>query len=178
MKLNITNRTNSECVPDGKHELLERLVTHIVLPRVMTKTILNDPEKQHLLLIERMVDAIVSSKLSPDTTVATFQRFKRVHNDSSAKNVSKEINNLQPGDTFAMLVRSQRCVFMIHRFEDVNDTNDKTDDNCETSDTADSTNNSVSVTIATFPSNIDPKDIYSHSSDFQVNFDFVILFCQ
>lgn len=163
---------------DENLTLVERLVTHVVLPRDISKKILNDAEKQDHMLIDRMTKTIEESTFCiPDRIVTTFRRFKQVHSDCSAQNVSEQINGLEPGDTFAMLIRNVKCVFMIHRpcvdakYENI-DSSDS--ESSHTSDSAESrsqcADKSEMVTIASFPSAIDPKDIYSHSSDLQVIF--------
>lgn len=164
---------------DLNQTLLERLVTHVVLPRDISNKILKEHDRVNLMLIERMTKTIEdSSDWIPDRVVSTFRRFKRVNINRSPEFVSQQINELEPGGIFAMLVRNQRCVFMIHRSK-------RDDEPSNSSDLSDSDSAITSVdlksqgqcsdetemvTIASFTSAVDPKEIYSHSmSDLQVN---------
>lgn len=155
--------------PDKSLTLLEHLVAHVVLPRGISNKILRDNHQQDLTLIARMTETIESSvDFIPHRILTTFRRFQKVHVNRSPIEMSNQIKHLEPGDTFGMLVRNQKRVLMIHRPKCKVVLNDS--DSSKTSvDQSQSSDESEMVTIASFPSAIDPKDIYSHSSDLQVS---------
>lgn len=166
--------------PDGGHQIYEHLLQNVVLPRVLTKKVLEDQDQQELLMVKMMTDAVRNSyEWIPDKTVEIFKRFELIQHDRTEETISEQINNLLPGETFAILLREQQTVFMIHM--PANDTNQKkildiinssesgsnsdensSDSDGEANDKASNSNKKTkTVTIATFASGIQPKNIYN-----------------
>lgn len=85
----------------------------------------------------------------PKNTVKMFSSLEIVHRNRMANVVAKEINDLKPGETFAMFIRRQNCAIMIHR----------------QSDSKSSSNN---VIVATFPGRMHPDAVYGNPSDLEV----------
>lgn len=139
---------------DGKKQTYESLLNHVILPRALPNELSENAIHEEKILISRMTDAIVScAGWIPGRVVQNFQRFRRTHSDLTAKTVSRQIDTLEPGDTFAVLVKRQQCVFMVHM---------------PLSERR-HTNGTRLVQIGTFPSAAFPKDIYKCSSDLQVS---------
>lgn len=174
--------------PDGRHEIYENLLRNVVLSRVLTKNILDDKDEQELILVRMWANAIRNChKWIPRKTIQIFDRFELTQDDRTAETVSEQINALQPGETFAILLREQRTVFMIRMPANntCNEKNDKSsqknsnktvakrkpvassdssnsdDSSSDSSDSKENDNESKTVTIATFASGIEPKEIYT-----------------
>lgn len=166
---------------DGRHQVYEHLLQNVVLPRVLTKKILEDRNEQELILVKMMAGAVRNGhEWIPDKIVQNFNRFELIQHDRTPETVSDEIAALEPGDTFAILLREQKTVFMIHM-----PANDKrsgknsdplvsssdgsnSEDSSSESSISDANDNeshpnakSKTVTIATFASGIEPKNIYT-----------------
>lgn len=138
---------------DGKKKTYESLLNHIILPRSLPKELPENAINEEKFLISRMHEAVVScAGWIPERIVRNFQRFKRAHSDLTGKTVSRQIDALEPGDTFAVLVKRQQCVFMVHM------------PLCE-----EDAHGIKMVQIGTFPSVASSKEIYKCSGDLQVN---------
>lgn len=137
---------------DGKKKTYESVLNHVILPRTLPKELPENAANEENVLISRMTEAVVScAGWIPERIVRNFQRFKRTHSDLTAKTVSRQIDALEPGDTFAVLVKQQKCVFLVHMplsEEDAYGTK--------------------MVQIGTFPSAASSKEIYKCSGDLQV----------
>lgn len=100
---------------------------------------------------EMVANVIGLSGKIPDQTVKLFQSLRTIHDESipSAGTIRTEINALRPGYSFAMFVRRQNCMFIIHA----------------------PTKNGVpnDVIVATFPGNLHPNEVYQSDSDIEVN---------
>lgn len=126
------------------------LLHHVILPRVLPQE-----KSPHLYDVEfnlmiKMVQNVEDlAEFIPPKTVELFQRLHRVHTMCTKETISREINALQPGDTFAMFVRLQYSGFMIHvpLNENVNDVQN--------------------VIVSTIP-NLHPDEIYNHETDYEV----------
>lgn len=129
---------------------------HVLLPRVLPQEKSNRLFETELDLLNQMVknveDLVVS--LSPKT-VKLFQSMRKVHTERTPAVVSDEINALGPDDTFAMFVRFQHSVIMIHVPSD------------------EKTNKIQNAIVATIPGNFHPDEVYTHESDMQVIFAYV-----
>lgn len=137
----------------------EVLLHHVILPRVLS-TVLekNNIEEQELMLVADLTASIEQcAKYLPPSIIMFFRKFKQLHNNRDAKLVSQQINELQPGETFAMLLKKQHTVFMIHMPKE----------------------KSGIANIATFPSRCDAKQVYDYlSSDLNMDLQVRIpLFC-
>lgn len=98
----------------------------------------------------RMVYNVKSlANFIPKNTVKMFDSLEIVHRNRTANVVAKEINDLQPGETFGMFVRLQNCAIMIHRQSDA-----KSDSN--------------NMIVATFPGRMHPNVVYKNPSDVEV----------
>lgn len=126
-------------------------MNHVVLPRVLPTEKLR--YFQELELMAEIVKTVeILSKSIPLKTVELLQKLKQFHYKCEPDAISKEINKLRPGDTFAMFVYRQNCVILIHMPPSGSSNNEHSDD----------------VVVATFPGNIRPSEIYSHDSDLEV----------
>lgn len=130
----------------------DELLDHIVLPRVLPQEKSSKLYETELDLMRRMVENIESmAHVIPPKTVELFQRLHRVHMVRTKDNVAQEINDLRPGDTFAMFIRLQHTAIMIHV-----PSNEKIDD-------------VQNVIVSTIPT-LQPDKIYKHDSDLNVIF--------
>lgn len=140
---------------DAELEMQDLLMHHIVLPRILPQQKsphLNQTEHD---LMKDMVETVKNlSSWIPSKTVEMFNRLYKVHTECTSENVSTQINELEPGDTFAMFVRFQRCAIMIHVPPE------------------ERVNNVQHVIVATIPGSLHPSEIYEHESDIEV----IILF--
>lgn len=142
--------------PDEDENLENGLLHHVLLPRFLPhqkQNILYDMEME---LLSRMVDLVdVKEDWIPKPTVEMFKSFYNVQADCQPATISGQINRLQPGDTFAMFVNNQNCMFVIYM--------PSTDDNIEPGD-------STTVIVATSPGNLNSNGIYSNIGDLEVIF--------
>lgn len=128
------------------------LLHHVVLSRTMPQEQAQFPE-DGLMLMEKMIENVENLAESiPKKTVELFERLKRINRELTEDVVSDEIADLKPGDTFAMLIRQQYSVFMVHVLRDA-DLHDEQAHN---------------VVVATFPTSLYPKHVYEHDSDLEV----------
>lgn len=138
---------------NGQQVEYESLLDHVILPRVLPKIYPYDHEQQEETLLSLLVETVAKSSNSiPSATVRFFQRLKRTHDTRTPESITKEINDLMPGDTFAMFIRRQNTAFMIHMPKE-----------------QDNANQINSVTVATFAGNFHPMEIYKHQSDLSVS---------
>lgn len=131
------------------------LLHHVVLPRYLPQERSPNLYDVELDLMSKMAKNVEDlSDFIPSKTVELFQRLQRVHTMCTKETISREINALQPGDTFAMFVRLQHTGFMVH---------------VPKTETVDNVQN---VIVSTIP-NLHPVDIYQHDTDYEVicNFD-------
>lgn len=93
----------------------------------------------------------------PGKTVKLLDMLANFQNNCTPQTVSTAINELIPGDTFAICVRSQNFGLMIHvpQTEELND-------------------GIQNVIVAEFPGNLNSKKIYNHSSGIEVRLYFLI----
>lgn len=129
--------------------MYEDLLHHVVLPRVLPNVLEKSKIEEHeLMLVDKLTASIEqSAKYLPASTVKNFQNFNQLHKDRDPKLVSQQINELRPGKTFAMLLKKQHTVFMIHMPDDERGI----------------------VNIGTFPSRCDAKQVYGAGlNDLQV----------
>lgn len=139
----------------------DMLLNHVILPRYLPQSKSRHFHQTELKLLDEMVENVVNlSQRIPSKTVQLFEKMRKIHHDRSPKNISKEINALQPGDSFAMFVRRQNCVFLIYAPSDVNVVAGKPQ----------------SVIVSTFPGNLHPKEVYNCNSDLEVTLSF-FAFC-
>lgn len=132
--------------------MYESLLNHVILPRSLPIELPQNALNEEKVLISRMTEAVIScAGWIPDRIVCNFQRFKRTHGDLTGKTVSRQIDALEPGDTFAVLVKRQQCVFIVHMPLSERDAD-----------------GIKMVQIGTFPSAATPKEIYKCSGDLQV----------
>lgn len=125
------------------------LMHHIVLPRVLPKKMTEFATE--LEIMRKMVGNVRSlAEHIPNKTVDLFFKLQSVYYNCIPRAISNVINNLAPGDTFAMFVRHQGCAIMIHV-----PSNERV-------------NNVQNVIVATFPGSLDPSEIYRHDSGIEV----------
>lgn len=152
-----TEPNEDGCVTPQQRQ--DMLLTHVTLPRYLPQDISPHLDRTDLQLLHEMAEIVVApSEIVPPQTVKLFESLRRVHEkiQVDANTISFEINALRPGDTFAVFVRRQRWMFMIH--VPPND-----DENAANSLPHD-------VIAATFPGNVRPSEIYKHDSDIAVIF--------
>lgn len=133
------------------------LLDHVILPRVLPQTKTPNLYETEFDLMKKMVENVENlSNFIPTKTVEMFQRLKRVHEMRTKEDISKEINALCPGDTFAMFVRFQHTGFMIHV------------------PSTEAINNVRNVVVSTIP-NLHPDQVYESNGDFEVFEGFVTI---
>lgn len=146
--------------PNDDLDLENDLLNHVLLPRFLPQTKQNNLYDLELDLLSRMVELIeTQDEWIPNSTVKMFTNVYRVQAECQPETIFNQINNIKPGGTFALFVRGQNCVFVIYM--------PSTDDNKQPDD-------STTVIVATFPGNLDPKDINKNIGDFEVSFYLVI----
>lgn len=157
--MNCANRRSKSDVDSGrdvihgKNKTYESLLNHVILPRSLPKELPENALNDEMVLIAKMTEAVIScTGWIPERIVRNFQRFKRTHSNLIGKTVSQEIDALEPGDTFAVLVKGQQCVFIVHM------------PLCERD-----VYGTKMVQIGTFPSTPPLKEIYKCSGDLQVS---------
>lgn len=92
-----------------------KILHHVVLSRILP------PLENELELVQQMIESVENvATWIPDKTVELFQRMKRLNLEPTEDAVSNEIDGLKPGDTFAMIIRRQYAVIMIHLLPDAN----------------------------------------------------------
>lgn len=141
--------------PQQKQDMLLR---HVILPRFLPQEKSNYFHQTEIQLMHEMVENVCNfSGKIPMQTIKLFLNFWKIHNESipNQSTVSTKINELLPGDSFAMFVRRQNCMFTIHAPPNQG----KKSVNTEPQE----------VIIATFPGNIHPDEFYKHESDIEVN---------
>lgn len=134
-------------------EIRENLLNHIVLPRDLPQT--KPPLFNELKLMNHVIENIEHlAKWLPVKTVEFLRRFSKVHLQSTPDPdvVSKQINSLRAGDTFAMFVRRQNTTFMVHMLPNEYNDNKK----------------SQKIIVSTFPGNVHPSKVYEADSDIEV----------
>lgn len=133
----------------------ETLMIHVILPRYLPQCKPKDHHNEELALLSNMVENV--DRLAdwiPGNTVKMFRGLDRVHKTLKASNVSAEIDELEPGETFAMYVRRQNCALMIHMPPD---------------------GDGDRVIVSTFPTLLNPKIVYNAESDIEVRMDIKIM---
>lgn len=135
-------------------EWQDMLLNHIVLPRYLPQSKSRHFHQTELKLLNEMVENVVNlSQKIPPKTVQLFEKMRKIHHERTPSNISKEINALQPGDSFAMFVRRQNCVFLIYAPPDENIV----------------AGQPQNVIVSTFPGNLHPKEVYKCDSDMEVS---------
>lgn len=137
-----------------QHDMLLR---HIILPRFLPQAKSSYFHQTEIQLMQQMAQNVFNlSEKIPMQTVKLFESFLEIHKESipNQNTISTEINVLRPGHSFAMFVRRQNCMFVIHappnHSENVANTAPQ------------------DVIIATFPGNLHPEEVYKHDSDIEV----------
>lgn len=133
--------------------MIDDLLLHVILPRVLPNTWPSSFYRAEESLLSHMVKNIVNSReCMPPKTIEMFQRLERMHLSFTPTNISNEINELKSGDTFAIYVRRQNCMFIVYvpSSEGVSDSKIQ------------------NVIVATFPGNLHSSEIYKHDSDIEV----------
>lgn len=141
--------------PQQKHDML---LQHVILPRFLPQkksSHLHSTELQ--LMIEMVLNVVNLSGKIPKQTVELFKSFWKIHKEliPNPSTVSAQINALQPGHTFAMFVRRQNCMFVVHA--------------PPTADVKSANTAPQEVIVATFPGNLHPDEVYNVDSDIEVN---------
>lgn len=127
----------------------DMFLTHVVHPRCLPQHLSQHLDKTELQLLHGVVDIVVdSSGIVPTQTIKLFENLRKIHKtiEVNANTISSEINALRPGNSFAMLVRRHRWMFMIHvpPSGDVNAADSQPQE----------------VIVASFPLNLRPSEIY------------------
>lgn len=150
--------TGSKRVELSPLEKQDILLNHIILPHFLPQTDSPQFHQIELQLFDEMIKNVMDlSEHIPPKTIKLFKRMHKIHHKLTAKNISKEINALQPGDTFAMFVRRQNCTFMVYVPPDENDyyiLHGKPEN----------------AIVATFPGRLHPNEVYKCDSDIEVTF--------
>lgn len=147
---------NLSLEPNEDLNLENDLLDHVLLPRLLPQTKGNNLHDLELDLLLRMVELVeVQDEWIPAPTVKMFQNLYLVQAECQPEMIFEQINDLKPGGTFALFVKGQNCVFVVHM--------PLTDDNEQPDDL-------TTVIVATFPGSMDPKDINKNFGDFEVSF--------
>lgn len=135
---------------DEKLSEYDVILHHVLLPRVLPQEKSPKLYEVELNLMTQMVKNVVNLVKCgiPSKTVELFRSLHEVHMKCNKENISKAINSLQPGDTFAMFVRLQHTGIMIYKKDSQN------------------------IIVSTIPS-LHPEKIYKHDSDYEVIFHFL-----
>lgn len=140
-------------VESGSVEKQNILLNHIILPRFIPQSDSPSYYGTELQLFDEMIGNVMDlSEIIPSKTVALCKSMHKIHHDQAPKNISEEINALQPGDTFAMFVYRQNCTFMIYVPPDENVIDGKPQN----------------AIVATFPGRLHPNEVYKCNSDIEV----------
>lgn len=124
---------------------------HVLLPRVLPQG-KDDLDEIGFILLNKMVENVEKlSQYLPQKTVELFRRMQNIHAERTPENIAKNINALQPGDSFAMFVRLQHCTIMIYIPLD---------------EEPDNIQNAI---VSTF-SDLHPNEVYKYESDIEVSF--------
>lgn len=141
--------TNGKANNDSKLATLQQLLIDVVLPRHIPYEKDTSHFGQELQMLCRMREAVHGlATYLPDETVRMFETFERVHLANSADVTAEEIDQLQPGSTFAMFVRRQNLGFMCYRPKD----------------------GAESVIVSTFHTRLAAGQVYSYPLDVEVSF--------
>lgn len=126
------------------NELHDHFLKHIILPRVLPDELPEMEDTHESYFMQKLLDTIEDcAEWIPERTLKAMKQFKSIHEDRSSSNISNQIKALEPGDTFSMLIKNQKCVFLIHvPDEEINE------------------NDTSLVQIATFPSCIILNEMY------------------
>lgn len=139
---------------------MENLLNHIVLPRYLPQKRSPNFANEELKLLKRMVNNIKDLlEYIPLNTLEMIQSLDEIHSKPHANTIRNKMIHLKPGQTFAMFIRSQNCVLMIHMLP-----NGPADSDSVPNVSSDSEN----IIIATFPGKLHPKEVYSNPSDLEV----------
>lgn len=134
-----------------KLEKEDALMYHVVLPRVLpdkSSEFLHETESN---MINYMVkNALAWERYMPPETLKMLRKLRSLHYTCKLETVRSDINNLKPGESFAIFVRAQHCGMMIHVPPN------------------EMIGNVQNVIVSTFPGRLDAKEIYSHDSDIEV----------
>lgn len=141
--------------PDEDLNLENDLLHHVFLPRFLPQRKQNNLNELEIDLLSRMVELVeVKEEFIPKPTVNMFINFYNIQADCQPATICNQINRLKPGDTFAMFVSGQNCMFVIYMPTNNQEEPDE----------------SATVIVATYPGNLDFKDIYRNIGDFEVIF--------
>lgn len=133
------------------------LMHHVVLPRVLPQ---ETSEKLPLVELEIMNQMIKITQLwthrLPEKTIKLLASLTRFRIECTPETVLAAINELSPGDSFAMCVRSQNFGILIQ----VPPQNEEPLNEVE--------NDIQNVIVAIFPGNLDSSQIYKYNSGIEV----------
>lgn len=148
----ITNSRRPSPEPvDDLREIHDHLLNHIILPRFLPDKLPEMDDNHESYLMNKFLETIKDcAEWIPDRTTEAMKAFKKTHDNRTGESISEQIKKLEPGHTFSMLIKNQKCVFMIHvPYDDINE------------------NETNVVQIATFPSCVIPNEMYK--SNFHVS---------
>lgn len=137
--------------PQQKQDML---LQHVILPRLLPQQKSRHLHQIELQLMQNMTENILKLREKiPSETVELFANFWKIHDEAIPKQsaVMARIKALRSGKSFAMFVRRQNCMFVIHA---------PRTKNAEVPE---------EVIIATFPGNLHPDEVYHYDSDIEVN---------
>lgn len=127
----------------------DMLLDHVLLPRILLHNTPEELLKTESNIISQMVRIADdwTSKWLSSKTAELLRGLKNFYLGCSPQTVHKTINNLCPGDNFAVFVRAQHCAILIHVPVE---------------------SNANDVIVATFPGILKPSEIYSRESGIEV----------
>lgn len=124
---------------------------HILLPRCLPRMVY-DAHDIGLRLMNQMLSTVESlSNYLPPTSVKLLKTMHQLHANFTPQTILDGIKALRPGDSLAISVRYQDCAIMFYVPPTEN------------------SNDIQNVIVATFPGNLDPKEMYKYDGDFEVN---------
>lgn len=148
---------NDPDTDENPFELVEHALTHILLPRHIPDSVIQDAGEQETTLLIRMSETVRLAKWLPPNTVQMFETFEKIHFMAAPEVIEEAINELRPGHTFAMFVRGQNTVFLCHMPSDASD-----EVNGGTPDTE------TPIIVATFPGSVSMQRFYKESAELKV----------
>lgn len=124
----------------------ESLLNHVILPRFLPPK--KQDYKDELKLADLLLKIVVElHSVLPLNTIRLCQKLNKIHLQSTDDNlnetISNELKSLRADDTFAMFVRHQNCTLIIHK-------------------------KPQKLILATFHSDVNPHEVYSHDGDIEV----------
>lgn len=136
LQLNDSNVPNTE------------LLYHVLLPRFIPQEVRGDFYELELKLLFHFINVARDLYDQAPNIVNTLREFYIVQKNLSPATIHDAIDNLEPGETFAMFIKGQNCALMINMPLNAN--------------------KKRQVIVATFPIGLNRRVVNSDPGDFEV----------